>query len=326
MSKLDPEMLKDQAGLDRRSTMLLAATRDDGIETEKGTEMEDPGMDTIRGSAGIIGSIYRARSMNKSASGQFERRRTWHRRTDTDGNLVQSGMQRHQLYDRPMSASYDLDKHAEESNDQSIPLREHKPAIGFSEDVTSHRYPTQDDARSAIHEREILGEDHHHHAEPSRAIPSQQYSANPLPSQGPTIIIPRKYRDPFGDGSFTPANYTPAEPQSAGLPPSARSTSAAVSLSKKLGNFQSTPDLSLADPRDRQTSKKSLKNLLTPSLSPSTRNFPRRGSKDAEDAEERSHLVHDSLASLDSLEGDESLDNKDDDYDQADFSRQVRYV
>ena len=56
MSKMDPESLKGQAGLDRRSTMLLAVQKGDIEDSEKHTEIEDPGMDTVRGGAGAFKS------------------------------------------------------------------------------------------------------------------------------------------------------------------------------------------------------------------------------------------------------------------------------
>lgn len=67
MSKVDPTKLK---GLDRRSTILLAASRHGTEADEKGdvAAMEEPGMDALRGGFGAVGSIIRARSVNKRMS------------------------------------------------------------------------------------------------------------------------------------------------------------------------------------------------------------------------------------------------------------------
>jgi hypothetical protein len=104
MSKIDPEALQQQVGLDRRSTILLATAKSDVEHTEKYMEEEDPGMDAIRGSAGIIGSIYRARSARRSmqAGEGGARRRPW-RTPAQDGSgvpLADGILPRHQLYDK----------------------------------------------------------------------------------------------------------------------------------------------------------------------------------------------------------------------------------
>ncbi|PWN18184.1 DUF803-domain-containing protein [Microstroma glucosiphilum] len=92
LSKIDPEELTKEEtppGLDRRSTLLMRAsrsmisTRSEKQDTELGyrptsvgdhgvhlagkgsTAIEDPGIDTMRGAGGIIGSIVRARSSRR---------------------------------------------------------------------------------------------------------------------------------------------------------------------------------------------------------------------------------------------------------------------
>jgi hypothetical protein len=72
LSKIDPEDIKENTMLDRRTTMLLAASRSaasvhDG-DREKGLDVEDVGIDTVRGAAGVIGSVRRAISMRRSMS------------------------------------------------------------------------------------------------------------------------------------------------------------------------------------------------------------------------------------------------------------------
>lgn len=67
MSKVDPKQLQ---GLDRRSTMLLAASRHGTESQEKGetTAIEEPGMDALRGGFGAVGSIIRARTVTRRMS------------------------------------------------------------------------------------------------------------------------------------------------------------------------------------------------------------------------------------------------------------------
>lgn len=103
MSKIDPEALQNQVGLDRRTTVLLAAAKGDVEPSEKHLEEEDPGMDAIRGSAGIIGSLYRARSARRSImSRDGPRRRNWRSSHGPERGvpLADGILPRHQLYDK----------------------------------------------------------------------------------------------------------------------------------------------------------------------------------------------------------------------------------
>lgn len=127
MSKVDPEQLSK---LDRKSTILLKAARQEVHTSEKGgldTSLEDPGMDALRGSFGTVGSIIRARSakrLSMSSRGSQYRPRT---QSDLESNtnvadtranrLSTHGLEhlpRHQLYDAPVRPSVDL------RNSQSI--------------------------------------------------------------------------------------------------------------------------------------------------------------------------------------------------------------
>jgi len=324
MSKIDPEDLKNKVGVDRRSTMLLAATRANVEPTEKHTEIEDPGMDAIRGGAGIIGSIYRARSMNKSASGDFEsRRRKWHRRTETEGTDAGStaGLARHQLYDRPLS-SFTSDKFelADDEASQSIalsPLKEHVNTIGFVDDVTAHRYPqTGRDVREATHEHEAL--------HPSHSQLGYQNNA-PIQPHAPSLVMDRTgsrdvYRDPFRGGSSTPSGVNIELPRSSDMPRQPSATSAAQSFSKKLSVFQTNPDLSLADPRASEKSTRSKRSLFSPTLRSQS---SRRGSKDPDEEEERSHLVLNTHESRESLDGLGHIDQIESEGFEEDLGRQM---
>lgn len=142
MSKIDPKELENKVKLDRRSTMLLRAaskaTRNgdnsDMSDSEKGRnlDLEDPGVDSVRGFVGLAGSIHRAVSARRTIS---QRRRkselgSIHEENayiiDENGNVVMAEngkarskrrhgghhltthgladghITRHQLYDAPM--------------------------------------------------------------------------------------------------------------------------------------------------------------------------------------------------------------------------------
>ncbi|ELU40918.1 DUF803 domain-containing membrane protein [Rhizoctonia solani AG-1 IA] len=106
MSKVDPTTL---AGLDRKTTILLAANRPTS-DAEKGdaTGIEEPGIDALRGSFGAIGSIVRARSIASSTRATIRSRRATHGHsesrdeTETLPSLSVSYMKRHQLFDNPV--------------------------------------------------------------------------------------------------------------------------------------------------------------------------------------------------------------------------------
>ncbi|CAE6430143.1 unnamed protein product [Rhizoctonia solani] len=104
MSKVDPTTL---AGLDRKSTILLAANRPTSDAEKCSIGLEEPGMDALRGSFGTIGSIVRARSI-ASSRGTIRSRRAVHGHSANDSSSVLerppsiAGMKRHQLYDNPV--------------------------------------------------------------------------------------------------------------------------------------------------------------------------------------------------------------------------------
>lgn len=108
MSKIDPAELK---GLDRRSTVLLQAS-DKRTEDEKGLDIEDPGMDGLRGLGGVLGSLHRVNTARKSMLSRAElEERSEYRRRRRDTLIGQAraelemgagGLRRHQLWDAPM--------------------------------------------------------------------------------------------------------------------------------------------------------------------------------------------------------------------------------
>lgn len=96
LSKMDPQELKEQPGVDRKSSMLVRMTQlpHEPEKSEEVTHIEDPGMDTVRGGMGVIGSILRANSTRRVHS---------RRRCDDEEDGIGGEVQRYQLYDRPVS-------------------------------------------------------------------------------------------------------------------------------------------------------------------------------------------------------------------------------
>lgn len=114
LSKIDPEEVQ-AAVLDKRSATILRATRA-GSGHESAYDVEDPGMDTVRGLGGAFGSIHRAISMRSQARrrqstnpfGADEMAMRW--RGDGEGRTGAPGamgsgpsehVPRYQLYDGP---------------------------------------------------------------------------------------------------------------------------------------------------------------------------------------------------------------------------------
>ncbi|KAK9899269.1 DUF803-domain-containing protein, partial [Cystobasidium minutum MCA 4210] len=76
MSKIDPKELENQVKLDRRDTMLLRAATtathagqtsdEEQNEKDRNLDLEDPGVDSVRGFVGLAGSIHRAVSARRT--------------------------------------------------------------------------------------------------------------------------------------------------------------------------------------------------------------------------------------------------------------------
>lgn len=118
MSKVDPADL----GLDARSTVFLGA--DKALEDDQGLAVEEPGIDGLRGFAGVIGSIHRSSLARRSVASHQEvqdRNAIRRRRQDTqnrnsalstheeagpcapnDLEMSTSGLKRHSLWDHPV--------------------------------------------------------------------------------------------------------------------------------------------------------------------------------------------------------------------------------
>lgn len=188
LSKIDPTTLNSGKvpGLDRRSTMLLQAARANtrGVDEKDVMAMEDPGMDTLRGSFGAVGSIIRARSarkMSMSASsagragvGSGNGLRSRHGNgqngyepyVQEDGSMDPegdrfAGMRRHQLYDPPVqmrsppaaqgdAASLTSSQLVQSPGQLGSPRK--LPMIKFGDEEIVHSYPAPGKEGDTRHE------------------------------------------------------------------------------------------------------------------------------------------------------------------------------
>jgi hypothetical protein len=167
MSKVDPKVLTN---LDRRSTMLFAASQHQTEEAEKGhvTALEDPGIDALRGGFGAVGSIIRARSASRRfsnassmAGGRYPYAPTQNLSTAGMGNVqrfqrecyigsVINSTADNAVSDAPMPHDA-LDQVSMHSNNQSpapfntsnpytIPPKRSKSHLKFEEEDLVHQY------------------------------------------------------------------------------------------------------------------------------------------------------------------------------------------
>ncbi|KAA1471864.1 DUF803-domain-containing protein [Dentipellis sp. KUC8613] len=171
MSKVDPTEFKS---LDRRSTILLQAARKqtEAVEEKNATGIEDPGIDTLRGSFGTFGSIIRARSARRlsqssrgssrfaGAAGRYSDLERMpgtpeSRKSALGANDPLAGMKRHQLWDAPMPPYGDSD--SERISMQSRPSTARKQTIKFDVEDVVHQYPRTGAAgdASATHEHRL---------------------------------------------------------------------------------------------------------------------------------------------------------------------------
>lgn len=224
MSKIDPTEFKN---LDRRSTILLQASQKqtEAVEKKSLSGMEEPGIDTLRGSFGTVGSIIRARSAHRfsqssrstgqssrfAPSSRFDVERNDSKTSSSfaTSNSHYGGMRRHQLFDNPVP-------HLEIPESDNISLSSQpsgrKPAIKFGEQDVVHSYHRgtvgKDDL--ATHERRIAPHGSSPLASPSsHVLPGlpETVSGSQLRQQQPPIT--------FSSGSPPRFDFEVSEPRSA---------------------------------------------------------------------------------------------------------------
>ncbi|KAF8530589.1 magnesium transporter NIPA-domain-containing protein [Hysterangium stoloniferum] len=215
MSKVDPTKL---TSLDRRSTILLQASRNNTESTEKSVAgAEDPGMDALRGSFGTVGSIIRARSARRLSQSSKGTARSRH---GVGLPVIGSPLplQRHQLYDAPMPERHVSMISADSgAGDVSMlsggsgPPR--TPTIKFTDEDVAHYYAGPGMTAGARHERLAA------HGGPSKGSVHPQRQPSPLtmdslervPSSAPPLgggrggvtLYDSKAKDPFGGSPAT---------------------------------------------------------------------------------------------------------------------------
>ncbi|KAI0058115.1 DUF803-domain-containing protein [Artomyces pyxidatus] len=179
MSKVDPN---DLTKLDRRSTILLQAARKhtESVEEKSVAGYEDPGIDTLRGSFGTVGSIIRARSARRmsqaSNRGSFQSNRlatpgSRFPDVERDASSVPdfkpaglptmsdqlAGMKRHQLFDPPVPAYDGANDASSERISMTSQPSARKQTIKFGDQDVVHSYhrSTAGKDESAVHERRV---------------------------------------------------------------------------------------------------------------------------------------------------------------------------
>ncbi|GAA5974999.1 hypothetical protein JCM5350_004537 [Sporobolomyces pararoseus] len=257
LSKIDPNEIKS-AVLDRRSTVLLSASRaeasqHDGLDArEKGLDIEDPGIDTLRGTAGAIGSIHRAISMRRGMSRASSRADSGFDPNDVvrrrNGAGVRNGapgalgsgpqemgmtqLTRHQLYDEPMP--YDAnDKISLHSGGQPSPgLLPNPPrsaTLKFAEEDRIHHYGAR--SGDEYHSTQVRAEGSHVHLPPpvpdAGDLSSAVFTSPPIPSptsgafsaaRSGSVFSTSAYADPYStEAQEEPSNLGPGRfPRSPG--------------------------------------------------------------------------------------------------------------
>ncbi|KAL1728117.1 magnesium transporter NIPA-domain-containing protein [Schizophyllum commune] len=250
MSKVDPGSLKK---LDRRSTMLLQAARSqtEGMDEKDPEAFEEPGIDTLRGSFGAMGSVIRARSARRAsmnsnlshrsrppgAAAPIDRTPTWLRNNPTTPGSAPartlSQMTKHQLYDAPVPGAMSEGRASRTASMASSQLAARQPTIKFgAEDVVHQYHPTSALPgafdTSAIHE--------HRAAVGSPAPPNSAYPPAPSDSgvdflgtnragteseRGNSMLFPPDFPDEPGVQSAPPTVLRRFETEAMRLSPDA---------------------------------------------------------------------------------------------------------
>lgn len=222
MSKVDPTHLSK---LDRRSTILLQAARNNTENTEKSLSgSEDPGMDALRGSFGTVGSIIRARSARRLSQSSRDTTRSGRRRHGFPGGTPDlrgaPELPRHQLYDAPVpnrnesSSGSDVGDISREYLRSGTPRT---PTIKFGDQDVAHYYHGPGEPAGARHEMLTP------HLSPRLTPAGSQIQRQPSPlgdlERGPATAPPgkRTFYQPTGSDPFATSPAT-ASSSGAGFP------------------------------------------------------------------------------------------------------------
>ena len=226
MSKVDPTQFTK---LDRRSTILFQAARKqtEAVEEKFPSGVEEPGIDTLRGSFGTVGSIIRARSarrMSQSSgvsvpSSRFgvpssrldiERGNSKTASSSAAPNFNHyGGMKRHQLFDPPVSP---LDASEPDAISLTSQPSVRKPAIKFGEQDLIHSYHRGTTGKDdmATHERRVV---------PHGSSPLASPSSSVQPSLPPPDSLLRQQQPPGATNSVSPLRFDAGASMPRSAPP-----------------------------------------------------------------------------------------------------------
>jgi hypothetical protein len=302
MSKVDPTQFTK---LDRRSTMLFQAARNqtEAVEEKSLSGIEEPGIDTLRGSFGTVGSIIRARSARRvsqssrasapsnrfgASTSRFDMERGDSKLSSSSGvpNLNHyGGMKKHQLFDPPVPPLPHLD--SSDSISLSSQQSARKTAIKFGEQDVIHSYHRgiagKDDL--ATHERRVV---------PRAASPLSPPGSSAQPSLTPlgnvSAIQLQRQQSPDTFNSVSAPQFDPGASAPRSAPPGVggaatgayRDPFEGAPASATLPLFSATSLVDENDPRYQP------RRTFSHSRQGSARDYP-KGDR-ADDAEERVSL------------------------------------
>ncbi|SNX83072.1 uncharacterized protein MEPE_01778 [Melanopsichium pennsylvanicum] len=222
LSKIDPEDLSDQPGLDRNTTLLIRASHSvisHGGEKAESSAYEDPGLDAVRGGMGIVGSMIRARSSRRLSSAS-----SWRPHSAADEYTLRSRnnlpltthgaghIERYQLQDTPLSPR---SMHRDVSNSLTTPgtpsRRETTISFEPGADSPHGHHASAAPGQPTITQFGALDTSNHGilHSVKEASNGSGTSSINPLPRVA-------MYTDPYAPRAHSPLSHT--MPRSDGAP------------------------------------------------------------------------------------------------------------
>lgn len=297
MSKIDPSELGKK--LDRRSTLLLQAARSntEHMDEKDLTGVEDPGIDSIRGSFGPLGSMIRARSARRlSMSSSNRGTSSLRHQLRADPEAHYGGLTRHQLYDAPVPSinteGSGFFAPGSPASGTSLPPRQSTIKFG-TEDVV-HKYPTKGPGTElATHERRDVS---YRSPSPnnislkSMSAISEESTANQSSTRTNLSGAPSMTVDTYGPLRTAPATFFTSNSQRSGpfhdpfeAPPA---TSVGSTFSRSMGGAatQPLPSRDSFSPVSDDEGRKAWKARSAHKRISSDRRYP-RGADDREESE-----------------------------------------
>ncbi|KAJ1592936.1 hypothetical protein NDA11_003282 [Ustilago hordei] len=223
LSKIDPDELQDKPGMDRDTTLLVRASHSvisHGGEKADSSAYEDPGLDTVRGGMGIVGSMIRARSSRRLSSTG-----AWRHHSAADEYTLRSrnnfpltthgagDIERYQLQDAPLSPPSRAD------GGLTVPgTPSHRnTTISFEPGADSPHGHHAADPASASQFGSLNNQQHHtlHSIKEASNGSGRSTNASASANQSESIRLPM-YVDPYAPRSHSP--LSPTMPRSDAAP------------------------------------------------------------------------------------------------------------